>query len=419
MPEGPELHIAARFINAAAARFKFGGVIEKSEVSTKNPTLEWTATEYKIRAESRGKELKIHLEDAKSPSSKTHLLFRFGMSGCFKLADASDLPNHAHLRFYTVGSTPAMALCFVDYRRFGRWEIEGDWGKDRGPDPMFQYSDFRENILKNLKNPAFNRPICEALLNQKFFNGIGNYLRAEILFRAGIRPFDQARAVLETMGEIKTEDGIDILELCSKVPKEVLDLDSGKEYSNGDSQKSQASFTSWLRCYYVEGMRNLEDGNKRTIWFTGEPGPMTPKIKKEKGRKGKKGSQIPQSGEEIKAVKIEVKTEIKEEVEEYKPMKPKSRIKKKKSQPVKELKTVKRKSNVKTEIQEEVKECKPTKSASYKIKNETRPVKEPKTVKRKSNVRSAHSCKVKKLSTPVNVPVIIRPRRTSADYHRS
>ena len=86
---------------------------------------------------------------------------------------------------------------------------------------------------------------------------------------------------------------------------------------------------------------------------------------------------------------------------------------------MKELKTVKRKSNVKTEIQEEVKECKPTKSASYKIKNETRPVKEPKTVKRKSNVRSAHSCKVKKLSTPVNVPVIIRPRRTSADYHRS
>jgi len=45
--------------------------------------------------------------------------------------------------------------------------------------------------------------------------------------------------------------------------------------------------------------------------------------------KGKKGTQIPQSGEEIKAIKIEVKTEIKEEVEEYKPIKPKSRIKKK------------------------------------------------------------------------------------------
>jgi len=86
---------------------------------------------------------------------------------------------------------------------------------------------------------------------------------------------------------------------------------------------------------------------------------------------------------------------------------------------VKELKTVKRKSNVKTELQEEVKECKPTKSASNKVKNETLPVKEPKAVKRKSNVRSAQSSKVKKLSTSVNVPVILRPRRASAGYHRS
>lgn len=41
----------------------------------------------------------------------------------------------------------------------------------------------RENVMKNLDDKAFDKPICEALLNQKFFNGIGNYLRAEILYR--------------------------------------------------------------------------------------------------------------------------------------------------------------------------------------------------------------------------------------------
>lgn len=40
-------------------------------------------------------------------------------------------------------------------------------------------------MLKNLDDRAFDKPICEALLNQKYFNGIGNYLRAEILFRYG------------------------------------------------------------------------------------------------------------------------------------------------------------------------------------------------------------------------------------------
>ena len=43
---------------------------------------------------------------------------------------------------------------------------------------------FRKNIVDNLGGPAFkNKAVCEVLLNQKFFNGIGNYLRAEILFR--------------------------------------------------------------------------------------------------------------------------------------------------------------------------------------------------------------------------------------------
>lgn len=41
----------------------------------------------------------------------------------------------------------------------------------------------RENVLKNLEDRAFDKPICEVLLNQKYFNGIGNYLRAEILYR--------------------------------------------------------------------------------------------------------------------------------------------------------------------------------------------------------------------------------------------
>lgn len=42
---------------------------------------------------------------------------------------------------------------------------------------------FRKNVLSNLPDKVFDRPICEALLNQKYFNGIGNYLRAEILYR--------------------------------------------------------------------------------------------------------------------------------------------------------------------------------------------------------------------------------------------
>merc|ERR1712203_828152 len=99
----------------------------------------------------------------------------------------------------TIDEKPQQVLSFVDYRRFGRWELEGDWGKDRGPDPIYDYENFRKNVLDNLSAAPFNKPICETMLDQKYFNGIGNYLRAEILYRCSVPPFDKARDVLSTL----------------------------------------------------------------------------------------------------------------------------------------------------------------------------------------------------------------------------
>ena len=63
---------------------------------------------YSLQAESRGKELKVHLDpqndDEEEPKKKSkkkaaqslprqsvkHLLFRFGMSGCFKLTSVKE-----------------------------------------------------------------------------------------------------------------------------------------------------------------------------------------------------------------------------------------------------------------------------------------------------------------------------------------
>jgi len=313
MPEGPEIHMAAKFINQVAKSHQFGGQIVKSEVSTKNPEVSFSSKHYSLNATAKGKELKVFLKDVTNPSSSTHILFKFGMSGCFKFTSVSDLPKHAHLRFFTADEKLQKVLSFVDYRRFGRWEVEGDWGKDRGPDPIFEFKDFSANIVNNLDKSAFNRPICEVLLNQKYFNGIGNYLRAEILYRAGIPPFTCARDVLECAkiksdpgNEIKSEpDTFDLLELCHIVPEEVFHLDKGKNY-DPDEGEAENKFSDWLKCYYVKGMDNLKDGNGRTIWFSGEAGPMKPKKTKTVGRKGGTGSKVPKSGsnkEEKKEIK--------------------------------------------------------------------------------------------------------------------
>ncbi|XP_047453153.1 endonuclease 8-like 1 [Mugil cephalus] len=313
MPEGPELHLASLFVNKMCEGVVFTGPVRKSEVS-KNPDVPFTCDAYIITATSRGKEVKLTLTPMKSDDPKQRvkagqavepmdIVFRFGMSGFFRFTAEDELPKHAHLRFFSK-ENPCRVLSFVDARRFGSWHPNGTWQADRGPCIMFEYKSFRENVVSHLSDRAFDRPICEVLLNQKYFNGIGNYLRAEILFRLNIPPFVPARDVLEGLttedlcdnmkpvknetadtkttpqikkGKAVKQEADDLLRLCHTVPLEVVKM-GGKGY---DPEKADYSaFEAWLQCYYVDGMKSLRDHNGRTVWFRGDPGPMAPKNSK-------------------------------------------------------------------------------------------------------------------------------------------
>uniref|UniRef100_A0A8I5ZKE9 DNA-(apurinic or apyrimidinic site) lyase n=1 Tax=Rattus norvegicus TaxID=10116 RepID=A0A8I5ZKE9_RAT len=265
MPEGPELHLASHFVNEICKGLVFGGCVEKSSVS-RNPEVPFESSAYHISALARGKELRLTLSPlpgSHPPQKPLSLVFRF------------------------------------DIRRFGHWDPGGEWQPGRGPCVLLEYERFRENVLRNLSDKAFDRPICEALLDQRFFNGIGNYLRAEILYRLKIPPFEKARTVLEALQQCRLSPELtlsqkvkaklqnpDLLELCHLVPKEVVQL-GGKGYGPERGEEDFAAFRAWLRCYAVPGMSSLRDRHGRTIWFQGDPGPLAPKG----GRSRKKKSQ--------------------------------------------------------------------------------------------------------------------------------
>ncbi|XP_069415606.1 endonuclease 8-like 1 isoform X3 [Ovis canadensis] len=168
-----------------------------------------------------------------------------------------------------------------------------------------------ENVLRNLADKAFDQPICEALLDQRFFNGIGNYLRAEILYRLRIPPFEKARTVLEALQQRRPSPELtlsqkiraklqnpDLLELCHSVPKEVVQL-GGKGYGSESGEEGFAAFRAWLRCYSAPGMSSLRDRHGRTIWFQGDPGPLAPKGGKSRKKKSQGAQQGPEDGVEV------------------------------------------------------------------------------------------------------------------------
>ncbi|NWH75379.1 NEIL1 Endonuclease, partial [Piaya cayana] len=253
----------------------------------RGPAVPLSNEEFSVRAAARGKELRLTLVPSGADAAAAlHLVFRFGMTGSFRLCPAASPPRHAHLVLRT-RELPPRALCFVDPRRFGSWRLGPQWQPDRGPCVITEYRDFRENVLKNLDDKAFDKPICEALLNQKFFNGIGNYLRAEILYRLKIPPFEKARTVLEALKDQEQaqrkknasltlskklklkRDNPDLLELCHTVPMEVIAME--KNFLEPDHLDNYAAFKNWLQCYMVPGMNSLRDHNGRTIWFQADP----------------------------------------------------------------------------------------------------------------------------------------------------
>lgn len=255
MPELAELRLTAEYINQEAENRIFYSV--KKNPAHKGKEVEIPFKGFTIFAESQGKELLLTLTQFNS-SHQIKLLMTMGMSGHFKWVDAGVLSKHSHLRFQSENGS----LDFVDVRRFGKWKIVETWSENRGPDPTTNFQNFVRNIKANLHRKDFDKPICEALMNQKYFNGIGNYLRAEILYRTDVNPFISAREALQSNPEI--------YQLCKLMPLRAYKLGGGqlKDWENPFGKQLEIeSWEDFMICYGNHKMNKMLDRNGRTFWF--------------------------------------------------------------------------------------------------------------------------------------------------------
>lgn len=254
MPELAEVRLMSEFFNDATQNKKFKS-IHKSKESKVKTDLSLTpkeSTGFSVSAQSRGKETLITI------SGETEMLLKvtYGMSGYWaSVPDSTKIPNHSHLMFEAVDGS---LVCLVDVRRFAKWSWVEGWSANRGPDPTTEFELFTQNIIKNLHKKVFNKPICEMLMDQKYFNGIGNYLRAEILHRADVSPWMPANTALYKYGKI--------LELCKTIPLESYVIGGGsiKDWKNPYGNQ-KISMNQWLKCYGK--LESAVDQTGRRIWF--------------------------------------------------------------------------------------------------------------------------------------------------------
>lgn len=265
MPELAELTLTAEWVNQRASGQVFEAIWKNplhkgQEVAT-------PFSSFTISCRSRGKELMLTLTGVDSLHA-VKLLMTMGMAGHFKWLQPSAVEKHAHLVF-KCGSGQ---LAFVDVRRFGKWKLVEGWSPNRGPDPIQEFQAFVDNIKTNLHMKDFDKPICEVLMNQKWFNGIGNYLRAEILYRAAVNPFMSARLALTSQTAI--------YDLCQSVAMTAYLLGGGqlKDWQNpfGKSSNNELTWTEFMQCYGNRAMHTWLDRGGRRLWYDPKWQPFEP-----------------------------------------------------------------------------------------------------------------------------------------------
>jgi len=270
----------ATVINAHAANRTFIKCM-KSAISKQSKVT--VPKKFRIAAQSRGKELMMTLTPIDSARSSVYVLCAMGMTGFFEPSSSlKSSHKHAHLKFV---ASDGSVLSFVDPWRFGSWRQKGsfEWSKDRGPCPVKEHAHFRRAVADavSAKPKRFaDRPICQVMHDQTLFNGIGNYLRAEVLHRAGVPPFASALEALGSLPAEATENrDPDLLTLCRDVAQEVLNLKmskykGGKDAKSEDGEQEQGRWQKWCRVYSHDDASWAVDKQGRRIWYHGAPGKL-------------------------------------------------------------------------------------------------------------------------------------------------
>lgn len=251
MPESPEVRIMSEFINESSDNRIYDKLyyVEKGNNAIESNEIR----NFQISSESFGKELKVSLSNN---TKKLDFSVFMGMSGNWKLTPTKDwnLTKFVRMR---LDSLDGNSLLLYGGYMGPKYKLGGFTGVKRGPDSVKNFEGFKNNVISNIDKKDFNKPICEVLLNQKYFNGIGNYIRSTILYYMDKNPFQNSRDyILENPH---------IFDMCKEVQIKSYKLNGGqiKDWEN-PTNKDKREFKKWV--FYQKGISCI-DSTKRTFWF--------------------------------------------------------------------------------------------------------------------------------------------------------
>ena len=252
MPEGPELRIMSDFISQKVKDITFKSFykVEKNNTQSNPDT---SISDFLITPLSYGKTLYLHLHNE---TQYVPVYIFMGMNGNWDWVETKNWESSNKFIRLRLESNEGHSLILYGGYMGPKWSLKAFTSK-RGFDPTKEFEMFKKSIIDNLNKRAFDIPICESLLNQGYFNGIGNYLRSTILYYLKTDPFKSARETIQ--------DNPEILELCAEIPIISYHFNGGqlRDWKNPLGKNSD-EFHKWV--YYQKGL-SCKDRFGRTFWF--------------------------------------------------------------------------------------------------------------------------------------------------------
>lgn len=254
MPELPELRISADFINQKSQhRFIKAFHIEKGN----NPKPFEIEEQFNVSAQSSGKELLINFSNMSGDDLKIWVFM--GMSGNWKYVKTEDWNSTKFTRMRLDDETGHSLLLYGGFMGPKYSVGKSFTGTKRGPDPTKKFEEFKANIYNNINNRAFDKPICEVLLNQEYFNGIGAYLTAEIVGRLDINPFRNLKS-------FSTSELNNLFDMILKCCEESYKFGGG-ELRDWNNPFGSSKIDEWIKFYNKKDVCLKQKFGTRNIWI--------------------------------------------------------------------------------------------------------------------------------------------------------
>lgn len=253
MPELAELKIMSDYINQNVKDKTFTKLyhVEKGNIPIDSNLIE----KFKLEADSNGKELVLKLYNDNDNVDISISVF-MGMSGNWLFTPTETWSDRKFTRM-RLDTTDGNSLLLYGLYMGPKYRVGGFTGVKRGLDPTKEFDSFKNVVISNLDKKVFDKPICEALLDQKYFNGIGNYLRSTILYYLDVNPFETARTIIKSHPQV--------LDMCRDIPMKAYELNGGQlqDWKNPFDTDFE-EFKKWV--FYQKGI-SCKDKTGRTFWF--------------------------------------------------------------------------------------------------------------------------------------------------------